>query len=132
MKALSKIRDHLGRHDDLPDESRNDPSMNAPSSDPSPDVSTTLRNHGEAVEPSKTEKLKEKAKTFQHAIQHPRQAIKQHPQKNFVDQFVLNEQPWLADQAKANFELFEAYDALESAEKATGPRPSRRNARRGA
>ncbi|KXS98683.1 hypothetical protein AC578_1249 [Pseudocercospora eumusae] len=118
MKALSKIRHHLGHHDEFTAECGNDPS------DPLPDVSTRLVNYGgEVAEQSKVDRLKSKAKTVQHAIQHPRRAIKQHPQKKFADQFVLNEQPWLADQSKANFELFEAYDALESAETAVNQQP---------
>lgn len=126
MKAISKIRDHLGRHDDgqhPSDRNSKDIPTIAPDSDSVADASPNLINHGEAVEPSKAEKIKTKAKTLQHAIQHPRQAVKQRPQKKFVNQFVLTEQPWLADQSKANFELFEAYDALESAETALTEHP---------
>ncbi|KXT16959.1 hypothetical protein AC579_7409 [Pseudocercospora musae] len=85
MRTFSRILDHLGHHDsaaDLPNDIGNNVSSDVPGSDSVHDASRKLQSHGAAVEPSRVDKLKGKAKKLQHAIEHPRQATKQRPQKN--------------------------------------------------
>ncbi|KAK5115478.1 hypothetical protein LTR62_001137 [Meristemomyces frigidus] len=60
---------------------------------------------------SKTQKVKDKAKSLKHAVAHPRT----HLQQKVTQQIAINEQPWLHNQETANEDLFEAHEDLDDA-----------------
>ena len=112
MKALKKVRDRLGHHDSNAGAAKED-QLEKPFSLANKNNSH-IDNEDEEEE-SKLEALKSKASSIKRAVVHPRQTLKERPQRTLANQFILTERPWLEDEQKADKKLKEAYEALRIA-----------------
>lgn len=121
MKALRKVRDRIGHHDTQDVDAARQDQLEKPFFLGSKD---SLHIDGENDEErSKLEALKSKASSIRRAVVHPRQTLKERPQKTLANQFILTERPWLEDEQKADQKLEEAYDALHIAQESCRQQP---------
>lgn len=108
MDALRQARKGLRRNTVESDDSGHD-SVAGSLADNAAFNTKALPGRREEDGPSKTQRVKAKARTLAHVTAHPLQAAKQRATK----QIIANERPWLEDQAAADEALLDAHDTLD-------------------